>query len=51
MTPAPLSEAEVAAACIVGRHMLKGMKATKLPRDAQVRAAIHALIVIGSMGQ
>jgi hypothetical protein len=49
MTPPPLSEAEVEAACVVGRHMLKGMRATKLPRDAQIRAAIHALAAIGSM--
>lgn len=45
----PLSEAEMDAAATVGKAMLKGMKATKLPFDAQVRAAIHALICIGGM--
>lgn len=46
-----ISDAEMVAAIKVGRAMLKGMRATKLPRDAQVRAAIHALIAIGSAPQ
>ena len=44
-----LSDAEVHAAAIVGKSLLKGMLATKLPRDAQVRAAIHALITVADM--